>query len=137
MSHSYLQKKTKIKMETPEDIWGNLEIPIDPLPDFDPAFQPLQYRVFQLFLFYLENFIMKMPINVQDLELQILKNKVQNQLRNLVFPLEEMALESITVNEMPYCAINLYKVFLNCLSENVLLLEENIMQRKIDLEIFR
>ena len=78
-----------------------------------------------------------MPINVQDLELQILKNKVQNQLRNLVFPLEEMALESITVNEMPYCAINLYKVFLNCLSENVLLLEENIMQRKIDLEIYR
>ena len=93
-------------METPEDIWGNLEIPIDPLPDFDPAFQPLQYRVFQLFLFYLENFIMKMPINVQDLELQILKNKVQNQLRNLVFPLEEMALESITVNEMPYCVCN-------------------------------
>ena len=44
-------------METPEDIWGNLEIPIDPIPDFDPAFQPLQYRVFQLFLFYLENFI--------------------------------------------------------------------------------
>ena len=65
MSHSYVQKKkTKIKMETPEDIWGNLEIPIDSIPDFDPAFQPLQYRVFQLFLFYMENFIMKMPINV-------------------------------------------------------------------------
>ena len=124
-------------METPEDIWGNLEIPIDPIPDFDPAFQPLQYRVFQLFVFYLENFIMKMPLNVQDLELQILKNKVRNQFGNLVFPPEEMALESITVNEMPYCAIHLYKVFLNCLSENVLLLEENIMQRKIDLEIFR
>ena len=124
-------------METPEDIWGNLEIPIDPLPDFDPAFQPLQYRVFQLFVFYLENFIMKMPLNVQDLELQILKNKVRNQFGNLVFPPEEMALESITVNEMPYCAIHLYKVFLNCLSENVLLLEENIMLRKIDLEIFR
>ena len=137
MSHSYLQKKTKIKMETPEDIWGNLEIPIDPIPDFDPAFQPLQYRVFQLFVFYLENFIMKMPLNVQDLELQILKNKVRNQFGNLVFPPEEMALESITVNEMPYCAIHLYKVFLNCLSENVLLLEENILQRKIDIEIFR
>ena len=124
-------------METPEDIWGNLEIPIDSIPDFDPAFQPLQYRVFQLFVFYLENFIMKMPLNVQDLELQILKNKVRNQFGNLVFPPEEMALESITVNEMPYCAIHLYKVFLNCLSENVLLLEENIMQQKIDLEIFR
>ena len=124
-------------METAEDIWGNLEIPIDPLPDFDPAFQPLQYRVFQLFSFYLDNFIMKMPLNLQDLELQILRNKVRNQFGNLVFPPEEMALESITVNEMPYCAIYLYKVFLNCLSENLLILEENILQRKIDLEIFR
>ena len=78
-----------------------------------------------------------MPLNLQDLELQILKNKVRNQFGNLVFPPEEMALESITVNEMPYCAIYLYKVFLNCLSDNFLFLEENILQRKIDLEIFR
>ena len=138
MNESFKVTKTKIKMATAEDIWGNLEIPIDPLvPDFDPVFQPLQFRVFQLFLFYMDNFIMKMPLNLQDLELQILKNKVRNLFGNSVFPLEEMALESITVNEMPNCAINLYKVFLNCLSDNFLLLEENILHRKIDLEIFR